>query len=340
MTVWYFARGRGRGHALAGLSIARHMRSLVPSVRVRFISYGTGARTFRELGVPVLDLRMPDIPGLFDLERKLPRIFNTSRLPALVVAHEEFAVCPFAKAVGVPGVLITDWFLDDPNTWQMESIKNTEEVLFLDDPQVFADGLFIPPPYAAGKVQCTGPVLRPLSYGRQDRLRARRELGIAGGTLVVSVFIHPGRRTEEIAPLREILQTAFDSLPARSKLLLWDRDSDSEFDRTMAASDLAITKGNRNIVLELAAMGIPSISVSHGLNAIDDLRTASLANNRTLANRGLSALRLAECMTHMIERNKAGAIQPIRYSDGARKAAESLAALLLRATSLTGGSEK
>ena len=38
------------------------------------------------------------------------------------------------------------------------------------------------------------------------------------------------------------------------KLLVLARDRGSEFDRIMAASGLAITKGNRDIVLELAAM--------------------------------------------------------------------------------------
>ena len=43
----------------------------------------------------------------------------------------------------------------------------------------------------------------------------------------------------------------------------------------MVASDVAITKGNRNIVVELAALGIPSVSLADGLNRIDDFRTAT-----------------------------------------------------------------
>jgi UDP-N-acetylglucosamine:LPS N-acetylglucosamine transferase len=122
-----------------------------------------------------------------------------------------------------------------------------------------------------------------------------------------------------------MLQEAFESLEAPGpKLLVFDRDDDSEFDRIMAASDLGITKGNRNIVLELAAMGVPALSVSHGLNVIDDLRTAALPNNRTVRYADLDAGILARLMREMI----AAEIKPLRLRDGASGAAERLAALI------------
>lgn len=326
-SVLYFARGRGRGHALAALSIAERLQALRPDVDIRFVSYGTGAETFRQHGHAVIDLHLPDNPGLFGVESQLPPLFG-GPLPSLVVGHEEFDVLPAAKDHGLPTVLLTDWFLDDPDAWQMQALKHADEILFLDDAQVFTGGTFLSPEYLRGKVRCVGPVLRPLRYQRSDRLRARHDAGLPKGALIVSVFLHPGRRAEDVAPLSALLQTAFQSLEPRPKLLLWDRDSDTEFDRIMAASDLAITKGNRNLVLELAALGVPTLSVSHGLNLIDDLRTASLANNRTLPYAELNASRLAGLMREMIALGHSGTVQPLRFDDGVLLAANCLAGRL------------
>ncbi|MCC6537270.1 MAG: hypothetical protein IT162_06965 [Bryobacterales bacterium] len=339
MRVCYIARGRGRGHALAAVAIAEELRRRRPGVPIQFVSYGTGAATFGELGYAVTDLHLPDRPGLFEVENALPRLWEQSPPPALVVAHEEFAVCPVAHAFGIPAVLATDWLLNDPGVWQTESLQQTSEVLFLDDEQVFTDGLFVRPAYAARKIHCVGPVLRPRRYQRPDRFRARREAGWPPDALVIAVFIHPGRRTEVVAPLRELLHAACDLLPASPRpLLLWDRDGDAEFDRTMAACDLAITKGNRNLVLELAALGVPAVSFSHGLNHLDDLRTGLLANNRTVAYAALTPRRLADVMLELLAADRGGAIQPVPYRDGARGAAVRLAARLNNAG--TAGSER
>lgn len=322
--VLYIARGRGRGHALAGLAIAEELTARCPGAEVHFVSYGTGAETFRKQGHAVFDLELPDRPGLFGVESKLPLAFK-GPLPSLVVAHEEFDVAAAARARGVPCVLVTDWFTADPESWRMQSIKDADQVLFLDDERVLVSGVFLQPEYLAGKVRCTGPVLRPRRYQRSHRLRARQEAGIPLDALVVSVFIYPGRRSESVAPLAGLLQDAFNSLKPGPKLLLWDRDSDFEFDRIMAASDLAITKGNRNIVLELAALGVPTISVSHGLNVIDDIRTASLANNRTVRYAALNQAQLAGLMREMIAEGQSGMIQPVPFDDGASLAGGYLA---------------
>ncbi len=50
----------------------------------------------------------------------------------------------------------------------------------------------------------------------------------------------------------------------------------------MVASDLAITKANRVTVKELDALGIPSISISHGLNPIDDVFVERINGNTAL----------------------------------------------------------
>ena len=165
---------------------------------------------------------------------------------------------------------------------------------------------------------------------------------------MISVIVPPGRRVERVAPIMDEMIAAFDSLRVKDKLLIWlagedysslrrrkavrDRQdivvmrSDSPFDRLMVASDLAITKGNRNIVLELASLGVPSISITHGLNRIDDLRTSKIPTNLTVKADQLTAARLAEFMTQMIASGRGR--KPAKLRDGTLEAARQIANLL------------
>ena len=68
----------------------------------------------------------------------------------------------------------------------------------------------------------------------------------------------------------------------------------------MVASDLAITKGNRNIVLELATLGVPSITISHGLNRIDDIRTLCIETNATIRASEIDSPTLARKIDDML----------------------------------------
>ena len=70
-------------------------------------------------------------------------------------------------------------------------------------------------------------------------------------------------------------------------------DTDWQIDRLMAASDLALTKANRMTVMELAALGIRTLSLSQGLNPADERSIAGLASNQTLPPAQLTAERLA-----------------------------------------------
>src|SRR5262249_3827149 len=161
--------------------------------------------------------------------------------------------------------MITDFFTD-PGTYAMESLWFADQVLFID-----RKGIHSEPPSVRGKVKYLGPVARRFEYTRRGRLRARQELGLALDAAVVSVF--PGSWTRAAAPILDAVLAAFDALRARTKHLIWLAGADVELirrrtkghgdvlvigtdwkiDRLMAASDLAITKGSRTTIRELAA---------------------------------------------------------------------------------------
>ncbi len=299
--IVFFSRGRGRGHAVVDIEVGTELCALRPDLQLLFVSYGTGARTFRERGIPLVDLGLPDANSIAATTVIAGRIVGGLR-PDLVVAHEEFAALPAAKIFGFRTVMLTDFF-GEPGKFSMESLWFADHILFLD-----RKGLFPEPPSVAGKVRYMGPRLRRFTYRRKDRERARRELGLPATGTVIAVF--PGSWTEAMAPLVEPLLSALDPnmhllwLAGRDAPMLRERlsqragvtilDHDWQIDRLMAASDLAITKTNRMTVRELASLGIRTLSLDYGLNAVDADSIQPLLANRTIAIADLTAATLQE----------------------------------------------
>lgn len=285
--ILFFSRGRGRGHAIPDIEIVKELQRLRDDLDVRFASYGTGARTFESFDLPLIDLGLPDKGSttvVTVLSGKLIGALN----PHLVVSHEEFPVLPAAKIFNKPTIFITDFFVE-PGLDSMESLQCADRIIFTGNA-----GLFEEPPWVSGHVEYVGPVLRHFKYTKNDRERARRELGLREAKAVISVL--PGSWTESVAPILDVVIEAFDLLEFPSKKLIWvagqDHDEiearlgsrdevrvierDWQIDRIMAASDTVITKANRMTCLELHAMGVPSVALSPRINRIDDIVVESL----------------------------------------------------------------
>lgn len=58
--VLFFSRGRGHGHDMPDMAIADELAKLRNDIDLKFVSYGTGAKTFVAHGRPVIDLDLPD----------------------------------------------------------------------------------------------------------------------------------------------------------------------------------------------------------------------------------------------------------------------------------------
>ena len=289
----FFSRGRGRGHAIPDIAIAEELVRRRDDVDIRFVSYGTGADTFTEFGHGVIDLDLPERKSTLETLVRAGHMIGWLR-PQLVVAHEEFAVPPAARIFGVPALFITDWF-SEPENFSMRCLGYADEVLFIDEP-----GIFEEPPYLKSKVHYVGAVLREFRYSKNDRNRAREELALPRDATIICVL--PGSGTEQRAPIFNLVLAAFGVIGRQPKRLIWIAGEDHELlaektkerpeiivnkqdwqmDRLMVASDLAITKTNRKALKELAALGIPSISLSYGLNEIDDAVAAKMPTNLTL----------------------------------------------------------
>ncbi|MCW5964106.1 MAG: hypothetical protein KIT83_08710 [Bryobacterales bacterium] len=297
--VLFFSRGRGRGHAVPDIEIARALMELRPDVDLRFVSYATGARAIQETEFPLIDLGLPAQNPL-TLTLVLAAKLMGWLQPALVIAHEEFPALPAAKIFDRPTVFLTDWFLDEQH-YTTQTMQFADRVLFLDE-----EGSYSEPHCLRGKVEYLGVFQRGFTYSRADRERAREELGIPAEAFVVSVL--PGSyATEAQASLADLLLPAFDLLDQHEKHLVWVAGTDEDLlrertasnpriqvlpyepqiDRVMVASDVAVTKANRKTVLELEGLGIPQVAICYGQNPIDEQRLRRV--------RGAVALQPTDC---------------------------------------------
>ena len=68
----------------------------------------------------------------------------------------------------------------------------------------------------------------------------------------------------------------------------------------MVASDVVITKATRKTSFELNALRIPSISISFGLNPIDEHRVLRIPTNCALRARGLTPASLSEHLSRAL----------------------------------------
>ena len=270
------------------------LRTSPPGAQIRFVSYGTGSDTFEKHGVRHISLGLPDDNPTNETIVLAGRLIGWLA-PDIVVSHEEFSALPVAKIFSKPTVLITDWFTA-PEKYSMTTLPFADRIVFLDEA-----GYFEEPAAAEGRVQYVGPIVREFRYSRSDGARARAELGIRMSSFVITVL--PGSWSEKEAPIRDLVLDTFDTISDDSKLLIWIagkdyeelrthtaarpnvmiRDFDQAIDRIMVASDCAITKGTRKTHHELSSLGVPSISLHHGRNAIDQARASRFEGNEALS---------------------------------------------------------
>lgn len=309
--IVFVCRGRGRGHAVPDMAIARELQLLKPCSKIRFVSYSGGAEALKACGYDIIDLHMPDSPSFLDMIILETRVIGSLK-PQLVVAHEEFAALVSAKTLGIPSVFITDFF-EDPYAVHMTAMRYAAEVIFTAE-----SGIFTEPPYLRNKVRYVGPAVRHFEYQREHKSRARDELGVPRECVLLTCM--PGNWSEAEVPIMDMVLAAWRALPYSSARLIWLGGKDYErvrthfagideiqvlkedwtIDRLMVASDVVITKTNRLTVYEAASLGVPSVSISNGVNWPDDVAVARVRSNSLLTLDTLTSEQLKDAFIEKI----------------------------------------
>lgn len=307
--ILFFSRGRGRGHAVPDLAIAEEISRFDRTISVQFVSYGTGAETIRRAGRSVIDLGLPE-DNLFMPTLTAAHALIAALKPTLVVSHEEFSVLPAAQMAGVRSVLITDWFPPATNA-AGEAVAFADSIIFLGEGGIFP----LPGPVRRAPVY-VGPVVKKMSCALADRNDLRRGMGIGEAALVVAVI--PGAWANETrAPIAQTVLQAYRQLATSDKVLLWlctakDHESLSQLaaglpnvrviqdcaavENVIVASDVVIAKGNRGTIMDAASLGVPSISLSGGMNRIDEILVARIRSNVALEVHAVDAAMLVTCI--------------------------------------------
>ena len=306
LRVLFFSRGRGRGHAIPDMEIVDALEAQCGLVNVTFASYATGYQTFRECGKNIVDMNLPEKNDFLDTLISASNLINEYK-PQLILCHEEFAAVPAAEISKVPVIFVTDWFTS-ASSLTMNCLKYAKLIVFIERP-----GLFPVPSYLRDRVHYVGPVIRKMLIDPLGRRNSRSKFELSQHSNVISVI--PGSwASEERAPMAELIIDAFERLVGDNKDLIWlssrDYDALSSYcpyhpeirlikdlwptEPLMYASDIVITKSNRGTTDEVACLGIPSVSLSFGLNPIDDVIAPHIPGNTFFDARGLSGQFLAD----------------------------------------------
>jgi hypothetical protein len=315
MTVLFFVRGRGHGHALRDLALSKRIESCATNASLIFVSYATGAKTLKRVGHPVIDLDLPEDNGYSATLRKSHELIGATN-PDVVLVHEEIAAVSACNLLGVPCLYMSSW-LPPPGSMPADSLCGADSLVIFSDPGIFPilSGLKSPPKFV-------GPLVRDLQYTESDRESCRIKLGLSNEMFVVTV-VPGGWSTEMGSPLAPVLFPAFQRGIAALQRLFWASERDfSTFNQAdletkgifvlpfydpleelILASDVIITKGNRGVTMEAAELGIPSISVSFGSNRIDTILTSRVASNISLSAQAIGPNDLGHYLTAIHEKS-------------------------------------
>jgi len=338
VSALFFSRGKGRGHAIPDLEILRELKQIDSGVDVQFVSYATGAATFKAEGHSVVDLALPEDNSFVDTIILAYRAIRDLQ-PKVVISHEEFGALVAARLAHVPSIYIAAW-LPPTGSVAAESLTSAEAIIMIERP-----GIFPSLPGLTARPEYVGPILRKMKYSLEDRPRLRNELGMEHDALAILV-VQAGGWTEESAPICDTVLSAFLAVRRPSKRLYWLAGKDFDFlqkrtagvpgvevieyctpvERLIVPCDVVITKGTHQITLDAATLGVPSISLSAGLNPIDDALVPRIHNNVALMANAVDSLVLLEYIDTV---TSATAARPPAWTRSDAKGAERAAAIIV-----------
>lgn len=339
--IAFFSRGRGKGHAMPDLAILQHLRKLLPRISVTFVSYAVGADVLRTADEDVVDIGLAEMAPFFDTLTGCAAALRNIQA-RLAICHEEPSAVVAAKIFGIPSIYLSHWFSPGEHPLS-DALKDADSAILMEN-----QGLFAEPKQVRGRVTYVGPVLRHLRYRQSDRMSVRAQLGLNVDDKLVLVL--PGSPPEDATPIGDLVIGALCEIANSHMHVIWITgrnippiacsnygpvqikflEHEGQLDRLMVAADLAITKGTYNIGRELVALGVPSISLSHGYNPIDDLFARTFLTNKFLWAKQTTIQDLASCMSQSLHYGLYAPDESLLCGSGAERVATCIARMLCK----------
>jgi hypothetical protein len=267
--IVFLARGHGFGHAARDLRLVEAIRRARPDVELVLASSGSGLEYFRRRSVSCVDLGIDDEHDMSEAAGQAVWDFLTTvDAPDLVLADEVVWALPICRQVlGVPCVLVTDWFYAEIGQPGHDHVLNqATEIVVVDFPQAHPNIADITAP-----VLFTGPLVDSFE---PDRAALRRELGVADDAFaaVVTLGGMPDRpEARAIADLAVQSWAARAGAQDRLFVLADQRATDggpaswtgvtSVPERYFRAADAVVVEAAGFTVCELARNRIPTVAV-------------------------------------------------------------------------------
>jgi len=273
MRIAFLSKGHGYGHAARDLRLITSMRRQFPGIEIEIGATGSANGFYRARGVECTDIGIPDGRHTSNAAAwQVWRYLHWARHPDLVVTDELTQALPFAvHALGVPAVLLTDWFHADFANPAMDELFNlARDVFYLD---VRESGST--PARVTAPVHYTGPVTERFAGTREA---ARAALGLPGDVRVAVVSLGGMPNRSEIrrvlAPVVDawranagpadrmlVCADALPDDPVADERIVWIGLLDDPTPAYLAA-DVAVVDAMGFTAFELIRNGIPVVALA------------------------------------------------------------------------------
>lgn len=259
----FLSRGRGWGHCIRDIEIASRISKKEHNNLV-FASYGAGCQAFRAKKVECYELDCDDNGNVGNLLNQYIRVISDVK-PEKMIVDEEYLVLPIAKGLHIPCCYITNYLSEDPV--EQSCIDYSEMVLFAEyDDMIQGTSHQVP-------IIPIGPVYQELEVDeiKPDSSGKNTVLVLVGGSTENKC------RIANYDLVKRILEAKIPGITYRvvgEEIAAWIKRAssdisiewcqrDGDIHKLISGCCAAIVRGGINTMWEMAALGIPSLSIPY-----------------------------------------------------------------------------
>lgn len=286
MKILFFSRGLGIGHAARDLALASALEE--ESIASTFFSYESGTKYFRNMQVPVVDTGFSNTShAVMDTHALIHGFFEDllgyssilAGKEGLVIGDEELFLPFSCKILKRPSMFITDWFPTMIQKYKSDALIPLANAAFDQADYIlvpdFKDHIVIPPQLEE-KTFFFGPFFRgDIGQLRESKHSLRKKYGFddtpvivvtVGGSQLNFPVLEKCIQSHEILCETEDYKMILITGPDISPEELPDTGAEirqfvPDFMELAASCDLVITGAGHSTLMEVSALGVPSIVI-------------------------------------------------------------------------------
>ena len=283
MNILYLSNAVGWGHVTRDIRIAEVIKAEIHNSEITFFSSGGALQYIRQKVWPLVE----NNNGSNTFSETIEKVSSAIRLihPDLIITDEELVALPLAQTMfpkPIPTILISEYLPSHIGTNSIPFNQNEELAFFKK-----ADSILItdfPKHYPIhdqlrSKVAFTGPIIASNGHRSESRIKLCRQYKVGENAAVI--ILTGGGRVSQGKDIFALGIEAFKSIKISDKnLIILAQERRDELqskvgndksimvlgpvydtDDLWSIADVVITRGGHTTLWELAAQGVPSISI-------------------------------------------------------------------------------